>query len=432
MTKEFELGGIEFHRSDMGVWYIRYRVDGKFVKPHSTGQRCSILQIQEWAKDPVNVATCMAKAMSRPAVKAHLSKPLNKCLLEYEDEMRGYGTPPNTVVARVMQIRAFFRKMKLTTRQAGSLNRNVIETWIRKAGYKASTKASYLSSIRGFCKWLHAHDIIAEDPSKHVRVPKDLTMEQKEKRRAQPYRREQVQKIVSRLVNRINYWKGMKRRASQRYINKSWRLGQVRNEKAIERLDRLDKKCDYWIEMTEFLIAATILSYNFGLRLSDCMTLEWKSVENPREFVVWTLKSNTRVAFPLTEEGIEERIRNNPDFDNYSPDKLERIRQELRELPKQLNMVRVFFREDPKKRHCFPRMAQRWKEGILKGTLKYEDRVIWQFTKTLTALKLHEQTFHGLRHTCAQRWRQAGIDIENIASFLGHSDTRTTRTYTLR
>ena len=143
---------------------------------------------------------------------------------------------------------------------------------------------------------------------------------------------------------------------------------------------------------------ATILGYWLGLRLSDIACLEWSSFTD-KEIVVWTRKRDARVAIPLNDPLVGGG-----------------------ELLPVLMELMLEHQQHPQ--YCFPEQ----REIILDN--KKRAKLSVYYSRLLTSVGIEGKSFHGLRHSFADRFDKAGKSLEDIGRLLGHSSTETTKIYT--
>ncbi|MGB9715970.1 MAG: site-specific tyrosine recombinase XerD [Thermodesulfovibrionales bacterium] len=96
------------------------------------------------------------------------------------------GLSRNTIESYSMDLKKFHNFLLLNKKDFVSFNRSDIVDFIetlRKEGYSISSICRFISSIKGFCKYLIIEDIIKEDPSENIhapkkweRIPKSLTV----------------------------------------------------------------------------------------------------------------------------------------------------------------------------------------------------------------------------------------------------------------
>jgi len=139
---------------------------------------------------------------------------------------------------------------------------------------------------------------------------------------------------------------------------------------------------------TGFWNAAVRLSYWVGLRLTDIACMEWASV-SPDEVIVWTRKTHTRVALPISDPLL-------------GGGDLRCLFFELMEHNRHAEYV------FPEEREVALDPAKRAKHSVY-------------FSRQLSALGIEGKSFHCLRHSFATRLAEAGKTIEDIGRVMGHS-----------
>lgn len=147
-----------------------------------------------------------------------------------------------------------------------------------------------------------------------------------------------------------------------------------------------------------FWQAAATLGWWLGLRISDCIMLQYASLEQPGQIIIWTQKRHRRLVLPLDDPligGGELRV----------------IVQQILEKP----------RADPV--YCFSKQAAVYRH----------DQWIQSQEFRLRMQKLKSRcTFKSFRKAAVQRWRDAGKSLEDIAQMVGHARTETTKIYLTR
>ena len=130
----------------------------------------------------------------------------------------------------------------------------------------------------------------------------------------------------------------------------------------------------------------TVVAIDTGMRLGEMLRLRWNHVQGDIVHV-WQTKANKPRSIPLTRRALEA---------------LERLQE----------------------RH--PDLAgpfATWKDtGGLKRPLRNE----WDVGMKVTGL---DRRIHDLRHTCASRLVQRGVDLLRVKDYLGHSNIQTTLRY---
>lgn len=154
------------------------------------------------------------------------------------------------------------------------------------------------------------------------------------------------------------------------------------------------KKCSY------FWSIAADFAWWTGLRMSDIARLEWNSFDED-DLIIHTLKTDTRVALPYDHELIGGGILR---------DTISRIEPEDELL-------------------CFPQWAWFANNEKRRATLPtYFKRELER--KHPSAVE-EGKTFHSFRRAFVTRCKREGKSLEDIASWVGHSNTKTTELYDL-
>ena len=85
------------------------------------------------------------------------------------------GLARNTVESYHLDLRKFYEFLTLKNKEAGAFSKADIVAFIeniRDEGYSISSICRFISSIRGFCKFLLIENMIKEDPSENLQSPK--------------------------------------------------------------------------------------------------------------------------------------------------------------------------------------------------------------------------------------------------------------------
>ena len=168
-----------------------------------------------------------------------------------------------------------------------------------------------------------------------------------------------------------------------------------------------------------------MLGFHFGLRLVDCCDLQVKSISDPEQFTVWTVKTNTRISFPLTKEGVDERLEDSLEFELYDKVVQHKLRNHLYQMGDVMDQIRCLL-PDPKGKYCFPVMRRFSKQGSHLGV----NAASLMFVTCCREAGLKNHSFHGLCHSFARKLRSLGLNLNTLAAMLGHSSTRMTQHYT--
>lgn len=149
-----------------------------------------------------------------------------------------------------------------------------------------------------------------------------------------------------------------------------------------------------------FTRQAVALAWWTGLRISDITSLEWDSWDaKEKTLTVHTQKRDKRVCLPWNDPLIGSGI-------------LGKIYQE------------IDFEDD---QYCFP-VQREWMKDP-----KGRSKVSLYFSRLLQRLDIYEKGkgWHSLRSSFVTRCKREGKKLEDIAIWVGHSDTRTTEKYDL-
>lgn len=144
-----------------------------------------------------------------------------------------------------------------------------------------------------------------------------------------------------------------------------------------------------------FWRAAATLGWWLGLRLSDCIMLQYASIEQPDHIIIWTQKRRRRLVLPLDDPLI-------------GGGELRLLIQEILEKPRGASV------------YCFPRQAEIYRADQWVLSEDFRQRM-----KKLGSRCTHKS----LRKAAAQRWRDGGKSLEDIAVLIGHAKTATTKIY---
>ena len=141
---------------------------------------------------------------------------------------------------------------------------------------------------------------------------------------------------------------------------------------------------------------ATALAWWTGMRLSDIARLEWDSMNfEDKTLIVHTKKSDARICLPLMDDLIGGGI-----------------------LVKLMSELEV--RHD---KYCFPEQRELDLDPSRRSTLSV------YYGRMLSRIGIEGKSFHSLRHSFVSRCRKAGKTLEDVALWVGHSSSETTKTY---
>lgn len=343
---------------------------------------------------------------------------IDKCVNEWLDYLREIDMAPRTVISYEGTLRSLIAFGKLGGCTPDAITTQLVNEYLRSVDRKVSTLDLYLSIISAFCRWLGERGYrMGKNPCSLARVPKNLPFEKKEKRPILYYEESDIDQLVSVCVSEISKARYKRSQAAKTYHGVDrWTL-----------VEKCEANQGRRIENFEFIIAAIYLGFYFGLRISDCCLLEKKAFANPDYFIVHTLKRNTRVAFPLSERAIEDIMRNNQNMQFFEPHIKRRLKTELELLASIAQQVGMMIHESDS-HYCWPRMTEQRANGVYRGM--NNAHYFFDYAKRKLGERLKDHTFHMLRHTWARRWRAMGVELEVLASLLGHKNTSATEGYT--
>ncbi|MCR9139068.1 MAG: site-specific integrase [Alphaproteobacteria bacterium] len=143
-------------------------------------------------------------------------------------------------------------------------------------------------------------------------------------------------------------------------------------------LRHLEEENHHYAQLSRFLAES-------GARIGEALHLNWSDI-GPRHVTFWETKSNRPRTIPLSQRAIKV---------------IEVQRQQLAMKP-----------------------------GPFRNVAYYRFRKGWNNAKDRTEMRDDPQVVpHVLRHTCASRLAQAGVDIKRIQEFLGHRTLAMTLRY---
>ncbi len=256
-------------------------------------------------------------------------------------QWRSNSAAPNTVRTQELCLRQFFNRIEAMKWPVNRLTFEHLDDFVNAKDDEtgASNRSIRVATLRSFFQFIAAKAWYVGNPAKLVKVRMNsLSHEQKEKVPRVPFSEGEFRHVVAHTTG---FWK-----------------------------------------------AAVQLSYWAGLRLTDVACLEWASVL-PDEVIVWTRKTHTRVALPISDPLIGGG--------------------ELRGLFFEL----MEHNHDPK--YVFP-----LERAVSIDPARRAKHSVY-FARQLEAMGITGKSFHCLRHSFATRLAKAGKTIEDIGRAMGHS-----------
>jgi len=332
-------------KNSSGTYVARFR--GKDGRSHTRSTGAKTLEearrILEESRLLDIEAAAKANALNAESLTAIMAGRKVTCATAVAEwaEWRAASTSPNTLRTQLITLNQWMAKISAGGWPVNKLKFEHIDGFVNDKADDAgrSTRDSRLASIRSFFEFITARAYYAGNPSKLVSVRlRDLSHEQKEHKERVPFTEREFNHIMQHTEGKWRWW--------------------------------------------------AALSYWAGLRLADCACLEWASVlEN--EIVVWTKKSDARVALPIDDPLI-------------GGGKLRTIMLEIMEVSH--HPLYVF----PDDREVAMDPSKRARHSVY-------------FGRVLEELGIEGKSFHCLRHSFATRLAKAGKSVEDIGRLLGHS-----------
>jgi integrase len=210
----------------------------------------------------------------------------------------------------------------------------------RRSALKLSSRQMELKAIRAFCKWMNGKGVTRGNPSVLVELDYSLmTHEAKEVIHKVPFTVEDYELLCGLATP---FWRTM-----------------------------------------------MVIARNTGLRLGDCVQLQWASISKDlSHLIVWTGKHDKRVELPITREVVDA-------------------------------ITSVGATDDPV--YCFPKE----RELYLRRDWKFNMEFFWLVKQA----GIEGKSFHSFRAMKLTELVKSGVTLEATARFAGHSSTKTTEVY---
>ena len=276
---------------------------------------------------------------------------VSDALVEWNDWRESEGKSMNTINTQTDFIYLFCKHSYGLNEPVNGITHKMISKWVneKKSKTGVSTRNAWLSALSAFLAFCSTRQYIPKNPASIVSVNMSkLSHKQKEKKKVVPFTEKEYEKIIKDLD------------------------GCFRDD-----------------EVNEFWKGVCSLSFWLGLRLGDCINLEWASVKS-KSVVVWTEKRDARVELPIMPNALKSFFSGV----EYNGGKYV-FKKEYRDKI-----------SDPKKRHYFSQ----------------------QFRTVCDKSEIEGKSFHSFRHAFATRHKN--LPLEEVAKLLGHKDTKTTQKYT--
>lgn len=335
-------------KTKSGVYHAEFtdaagKTHSRSTKSRSLKEARAVLDQSRLIELEIAARAKSLNAESLTAIMAGRKVTCASALVEWV-EWRKLSASPNTLRTQRIIMESFFAKYGAGQWPLAKLTFEHIDGFVNDPAdtTKRSNRDLRLASLRSFFELITAKSYYVGNPSRLVKVRLNkLTVEQKEHIKREPMTEKEFKHIVAHTEG--------------------------------------------------FYQIATELSYWAGLRLSDCANLEWSSIL-PDELVVWTQKSESRVAIPI----------DNPLFGGGV----------LR-----MTFMRMFeLNRHPQ--YAFP------SERATNLDPEKRAKLSVYYSRILKDLGIVGKSFHCLRHTFAQRLADAGVAVEKIGRAMGHAAER--------
>jgi integrase len=295
---------------------------------------------------------------------------------------RGDGMQPISIATYVSKLRCFAKQFMLANRPVNAITADqVIEFVNGDNGLRAESRQKRHFPLRQFLDWCAAKGYVVGNPArvlKRVNV-RALPISAKAPRYKEPWDDAEIDLVLAYLGK----------------VMARWETRQAKLDPAVVGVTEIERIRDRW-RVAFAWRCSVILARYAGLRMGDCLLLEWDSIL-PNEYngqganlLVYTHKKDRRLSIPM---------------------------------PPQIRaLIPAMLAQKNDDRYVFKIMAARY-------------HTIWQslptnFTQyTIRAGVKTKRSFHGLRVTYAFRCREAGMPTENIGFLLTHLDAETTALY---
>lgn len=413
-------------RSERGIWYLRHKdLSGRMLDPYSLRFRGSLKELKKHLREKGiiemvssyrdgDMAVSVLSRFARQSTKIRLIDLVDKWI-KYLRELQ---LSAHTLHPYETHVRRFLRMAGIEYRKPmdrAGLTTERISQYVNSVGYKRNYKKQALSAIRSFCTYLYDHSLITENPAGRAKVTKGLSHRQKETRKVVLFTDKEVELVLEHTRKMAAREEALVRDSTRRF------MGSNKPDK-YERWERYERDHNRRLRLYNFLTAATLLGWHFGLRISDCCLLEKECLLDPEYLTVWTLKKDVRVSFPLTPQRANEVVQGNPVFQRFSPVDKENILREFSVFGAAVEEISGLVPDLPGP-YCWPEQAKQIKDKTLRN------RPSKYFGQCCRACGIDGPTFHSLRHGRAMKWRSLGLDYDTIADLLAHASTASTKYY---
>jgi integrase len=343
-------------KNERGYYEVRVKgADGK-IKSFSTHKKnkdearqvikaSKIAELEEAAKMGLLSANVISVLLAGKRMS------IEEAIEPWEESMRRNYLSPMSIANTSTWVKSFAQSQGLLRVPLHSLKPEDIDRWVNHPDgmQKASTRGIMLSALRSFFRFCSDSGWIVGNPANLVSVNMDQLLHgQKEATPKLEFSEEEIDQLL--------------------------------------RLTRAgaEKESSFWH-------AAIAIGYCTGLRLGDICTLEWASVTQDFELVVWTKKRDKRVKpFTLAPNRLQEALKG------------------------------VDRGETP---YLFPEQRQ------IVLTPSRRAQLSSYFARLCSFSGILGKSFHSFRHYYVRELARQGTPIQDISTYVGHSQPGTTEGY---
>ena len=403
---------ITAHHSINGTWYLSH--PGKTGKSttYSTGVKGTQKQIKQWIKEnkvqdlvEVGMRTQLTRAVINRLTDRNITWP--EVYEKFVALMTTRGRAINTIERTLGYLTAFLTDMKLLNKPPHEVTEQHVYDWINfKVHTKLTTKVAKLQALKSSWNFLVDRGYVEKNIPAQVGIRRDiLSHEDKEKKPVLAFTPNEIERLTDAIQEEIY--------TLYERCNKSV----VYAPRARPR-KRYSKQLEGKLSRMRFFYSAVNLAYGIGLRRSDCALLEWASIHTlPGWLVIHTEKTKARVAIPYEGSAIKLFLEEVP-VENRAT-----IEAGLLESAPYIKrgILSINQGEHIDFDLCFPEWAQVYIDSP--GVISV------YFKRLLDTHGFKGKSFHSLRHGRIRAWKKAGLTLDQIGRFVGHSNTRTTEGY---
>lgn len=380
---------IRAKKSESGVWYLSHPdKTGKIIQ-YSSGIRGNRKEIKTYVKKagiPDIVALAKTGNLTRDALARALgihNVSLNDAMMQWQQWLEDIGESNTTQAGYLSQYKQWVAMLGISDTETRTIDLGFkdLDQFVNPGNseLKLASRRFRMAFLQSLFRFFSAKGFIIENPAKLLKINMNkMHHALKETKQVESFSDEDIAKVLAYFRDRI-----AKIESDIARVDKTYSGQRKANRKAAlaEREQRL-----------RFMFAATIISYETGLRLSDVAQLEWACIGKD-SITVWTDKRDARVEIPFT--ALNEEL--------------------LREA-----IITVKYTDLD---YMFPEQREDLNDGGKRSKLSC------YYGRELSKAGVYNKSFHGLRHTRIRRWKEQGMSLEDIGKLVAHKNTKTTEGY---